>query len=273
MAGPRPERPPGLPDDVDTLAGNYVLGALDAEAMREVRAEARVNPLMDTAIAQWERRLTPLVAVIAPVEPPDALWQRLERSIAPDEVDASAAPLRAERRPVTSVTPLVPRRRPPPRRAAPSPPQARGRTLPWQLATVGSLALAACFAALLFRPDLVASWRAAAPLPPVAALLPADSRAPGFLAEARPDGAVVLTALAPVSVPAGHDLELWILRPGEAAPSPLGVLPAAGRRVTLPAMPPDGTQMMISLEPPGGSPSGRPTGPVLYAGAFVRRGA
>jgi len=36
--------------------------------------------------------------------------------------------------------------------------------------------------------------------------------------------------------------------------------------VTLAAMPASGTALLVSLEPPGGSPTGAPTGPVVYAG-------
>ena len=44
------------------------------------------------------------------------------------------------------------------------------------------------------------------------------------------------------------------------------VLPPGGRQITLAAMPPSETDLMVSLEPPGGSPTGAPTGPVVYAG-------
>jgi anti-sigma-K factor RskA len=113
------------------------------------------------------------------------------------------------------------------------------------------------------RPGLLAE-------PRIATLMPPDGRAPGFLAEARPDGSVVLTALATVPVPQGRDLELWILPPGAKAPASLGVLPASGRRVVLSRMPAAGTQLMVSVEPPGGSPTGAPTGPVAYAGSLAQ---
>jgi anti-sigma-K factor RskA len=158
-------------------------------------------------------------------------------------------------RPTAAVVPLAPRR----------------RVWPWQVATVASLALAAGLAAITLLPSVARRLHPGAPPPRFAALMPADSDATGFLAEARADGSVVVSALAPVAVPPGHDLELWILRPGESAPAPLGVLPPGGRRVTLGAMPPDGTRLMVSLEPPGGSPTGAPTGPVLYAGALKGR--
>ena len=137
----------------------------------------------------------------------------------------------------------------------------RRRVWPWQLATAASLALAAGVAALALLPR---------PVPPVetVALLPPGAAAPGFLVTARPDGSVVLTAAAPTTVPEGRDLELWVLPKGANAPASLGVLPAVGRQMLLPAPPAPGTQLMVSLEPKGGSPTGKPTGPVLYAGTF-----
>jgi anti-sigma-K factor RskA len=81
---------------------------------------------------------------------------------------------------------------------------------------------------------------------------------------------VVLTALAPVPVPAGKTLELWIQPPDAKAPRSLGVLPAAGRQATLPAVPAPGTALSVTLEPSGGSPTGAPTGRVVYAGTLRR---
>ncbi|ETX29230.1 anti-sigma factor [Roseivivax isoporae] len=68
-------------------------------------------------------------------------------------------------------------------------------------------------------------------------------------------------------VPAGSDIELWLIQ-GEAAPVSLGLLPQVEDRVRY-DMPADlaallpGATFAISQEPPGGSPLGTPTGPVL----------
>jgi anti-sigma-K factor RskA len=145
---------------------------------------------------------------------------------------------------------------------------------PWQAATAASMAFAA--GVLLFAlvpglaPEAHKQLLADRYSPRVAAIVPADGRTSGFLAEARSDGTVVLTALAPVQVPSGKALELWILPPGQTVPKSLGVLAANGTKVTLPEIPATGTQLMVSLEPPTGSPSGQPTGPVLFAGQLVQ---
>jgi anti-sigma-K factor RskA len=76
------------------------------------------------------------------------------------------------------------------------------------------------------------------------------------------------------TVPAGKSLELWML-PDGSAPKSLGVIPDSGvGRVTLPAAPDvalaNVPALAVSLEPAGGSPTGAPTGPVLYSGKVER---
>lgn len=230
------------PDDRRLLAGEYVLGVLSGEEMQAVRVRAEADGVLALEILGWEAQLEPLADAVAPVRPPDALWERLERSIAP-----------------------------PPKAAnddAPGVAVSRGRVRGWQAATAVSLALAAGFAALAFLPILPSPRPPAAPTQ-FAALAPIGGPAPAFVARVEGNGNVVLTAVAPAPVPAGRDFELWILRPGTTKVAPLGVLPASGATVHLPAAPATGTQLLISLEPAGGSPTGQPTGPVLYGGTLA----
>ena len=246
-------RSPDMPEEIQVLAAEYVVGALDAAEMRAVRRRAASDAELAAAIAAWERRLAPLARTVPPVAPPPALWARIEAAIAPI-ADEAAPPVPRLHAPAE---PLVPAARPLRARAV----APRRRVWPWQLATAASLALAAGVAAFALLPR---------PLPPVevAALTPPNAAPAGFLATTRPNGSVVLTALAPTTVPADRDLELWVLPKGAKAPASLGVLPAAGRQVVLPTPPAPGTQLMVSLEPKGGSPTGAPTGPVLYAGTL-----
>ena len=72
---------------------------------------------------------------------------------------------------------------------------------------------------------------------------------------------------------AGRSLELWAL-PRGAQPKSLGVLAGARSDLKLVAVADrslgDVPALAISLEPPGGSPTGQPTGPVLYTGPCVK---
>ena len=234
------------PADPRLLAGEYVLGVLSAEEMRDVRARARSDADLAAEIRAWEAQLVPMVAAVPPRAPPDALWDRLDQAIAPLTPDASN----------DDVPVPVPMRQ-----------RRRGSALGWQVATGVSLALAAGFAALAFLPVLQPGG--AGPPPEFAAIVPIGAPATAFVATVAGNGNVVLTSVSPAPVPPGRDLELWILHPGAAKVAPLGVLPAGGGSVHLPAEPATGTQLLISLEPAGGSTTGQPTGPVLYGGTLT----
>lgn len=132
----------------------------------------------------------------------------------------------------------------------------------WRRATFASLALAAALAvALLAEPG-------PGPAVPLAALVPIGAQDASFVAERAAGGTVLLRPLRPVRVPSDRDLELWAAVAGRAAPVALGVLPVSGRRLAANALPEGTTKLLVSLEPKGGSPTGLPTGPVLFAGSL-----
>jgi anti-sigma-K factor RskA len=232
-----------LPDDPDLLAGEFVLGTLDAAERDAVAARAAADPALAAAIAAWERRLAPLTLLADPVAPPASLWDRLATSAGIAAAPAAAA------------TPQ------------PGPITRAWRSVAlWRFTTAAGFAAAAAMLALtLARPP--------APPPPapgaIAALVPQGSAAAAFAATVAPDGSLRIVALEPVTVASGKDLELWALPPGATAPVSLGVLPANGRAgPAAPTPATNRTQLLVSLEPRGGSPTGQPTGPVLYAGTL-----
>jgi anti-sigma-K factor RskA len=76
--------------------------------------------------------------------------------------------------------------------------------------------------------------------------------------------------------PAGHDYELWALPKG-GNPVSLGVLPAEGtstRVLTMiqKAALASSSQLAVSIEPPGGSPTGQPTGEVVFMAPLAASG-
>lgn len=133
-----------------------------------------------------------------------------------------------------------------------------GRVRWWQASTAGALAIAASLAAfIVLRQPEPAHFAVLAPIAGGTAVLLATAERGDHLT-IRPNGAIV--------VPTGKDLELWALAKGDTKPRSLGVLPADGRTL-IAALSPD-TQLLVSLEPRGGSPTGQPTGPVVYGGTF-----
>jgi anti-sigma-K factor RskA len=132
----------------------------------------------------------------------------------------------------------------------------RRRVRFWQGTTVAALAIAASLAAfiVLHQPEPQR----------VAVLSPMSGGAPVLMAAAERNGALIVQPTASITVPTDKDLELWALPKGETKPHSLGVFPPSGRQLTA-ELAPD-TQLLVSLEPKGGSPTGQPTGPVLYGG-------
>lgn len=85
-------------------------------------------------------------------------------------------------------------------------------------------------------------------------------------------GAVRVRAVGQPVVASDRDLELWLLQPGDAAPISLGLMPEeSGREVLLkPSVDlASGVGVAVSVEPPGGSPTGSATGPIIYARVFL----
>jgi len=72
-----------------------------------------------------------------------------------------------------------------------------------------------------------------------------------------------------VTLQAGRSLELWAL-PASGAPRSLGLISARDASVVQRGrVSKDVTGLAVSLEPAGGSPTGAPTGPVLFVGELT----
>ena len=67
----------------DALAAEYVLGTLDAREAAAVAREMASDAGLAAAVAAWEARLAPLVALAPPEAPPPDLWARIEAALAP----------------------------------------------------------------------------------------------------------------------------------------------------------------------------------------------
>ncbi len=237
------------PDLADRLAADYVAGTLRGPARRRFEALLPAHATLRSAERAWRERLMPLAAAVAPVEPSAAVWARIETRI---HGAASAAPASAAR----------------------SAPESWWRQLAfWRGLSGLATAAAMAFAVLLAtpgpsQPPLIVVLSAA--VPPAASGSGADAGAvipASFVASISADGrAMVTRPLNNVSVQADRALELWSL-PASGAPRSLGVIAADKATVVKRSGVLDGTTALaVTLEPPGGSPTGAPTGPVLYVG-------
>jgi len=224
-------------DLADRLAADYVAGTLRGPARRRFEGLLPSHPGLRSAVSAWQLRLMPLTQSVAPIEPPPWLWKRIEERLGGTAPAAQAA----------------------------AKPGWWQELFLWRGVSAFATIAAISFAILFASPQPVQ--------PPVVVVLAATSGPTqgqgSFVAGISPDGrAVVTRPIVPVSVQADRSLELWALR-GEAAPKSLGLISEAQPSVVQRNRLPEGaTGLAVSLEPPGGSPTGAPTGPVLFAGKF-----
>ncbi len=139
----------------------------------------------------------------------------------------------------------------------------------WRGAAIATGALAAALAivAVLDRTAL----------PPVpagqryVAVVDTGGREPALIAEVDTGTGRITVRSLKAEVPAGHSLELWHVAEGHQ-PRSLGILKAGLDVQTiqdaLAAGPVNGV-IAVTVEPEGGSPSGAPTGPVVYSGQLI----
>ncbi|MEX6504881.1 anti-sigma factor [Jiella sp. M17.18] len=233
------------------LAAEYVLGLLDGSARRSAERRAERDPAFAAEIAAWAERLGPLATAIPDAEPPADLWPRIA-----GDLD------RMTRRPPGEAEEV---RRP------------RGRRVAgiWQWIGLAGMGLAAAsLAALIVVSAGLGNLGAGAPAGrslTFTATLSSSSGAP--LATVVIDPANATATLIPVANPdtGGRVPELWLVPPGGGSPRSLGLidmskplrLQVKASGVTAP-----NAALAVSMEPPGGSPTGLPTGPVVASGAL-----
>jgi anti-sigma-K factor RskA len=233
------------PPESNDFAGEYVLGVL--AAVDRAAAERRIvsEPSFALEVAAWETRLVPLINEIAPVPPPYVLWPRILAAVGlPDSARGAAAPRRVERGGLWQ----------------------DARFWRW-LAAGGFAAAAASLVALLLAPAVAPVTPSSTPL--VVKMVQDDGRSL-FLATVDARLGTMVVQPTTVDIPAGRVPELWLIPPGEA-PHSLGVLdPTRANAIVVPkellaALGPHAI-VAVTVEPPGGGPGGKPSGPIIAKG-------
>ena len=221
------------PPDDDTLAAEYALGVLDNRARAAVERRIAGERGFAALVEAWQMKLVPWADDIAPVQPPLDVWNRIN------------AALPAERPARSSLWSSV---------------------MLWRWLTAGAGALAAASVLALF---VVINQPAQQPL--MAAIEGGGHR--HFVATVDPRRDTIAVVPAAYTADAARVPELWLIAPNEK-PRSLGLVRAdATTTIAIPGnLRPFATgqsTMAISLEPPGGSTTGAPTGPVIAQGKLT----
>jgi anti-sigma-K factor RskA len=230
-------------DDIDALAGEYVLGTLDAGERTSVAARRLREQTLDAAIIAWERRLAPLADTTRAVAPPSAILRKILARIEQNDAGSASEAL------------LVVLRR---------------RVRLWRGAALAASAIAAALVVTI-------AAREVGPKPKqqnLVAILQKDAASPAFLVTVNIEDRMMTVQPVAAKAAAGKSYELWLVQDSLGAPKSLGIVDEgnAVTRPTLAAFKPDvieSATFAVSLEPEGGSPTGKPTGPVVFAGKLI----
>ncbi|MES2366882.1 MAG: anti-sigma factor [Pseudomonadota bacterium] len=211
------------------LASEYVLGTLHGRARARFERLLRNDARLRDEVAAWQTRLMPLADAVPPVNPPPRVWRNIQTRLGMHAVSR------------------------------------------WSLTFWRNLGLVSTAAALM-----LAVYIAIVPLrtPALAyvALINDTQAKPAWVVSAS-GSQLTIKSLAPRTLAANQSLQLWLLPTG-GKPVSLGLMPLTGSKTAaLPIRVSDqfahAPAVAISLEPAGGSPTGQPTGPVLYQGPLV----
>lgn len=220
------------PQLIDALAAEYVLGTLRGPARKRFEQWRDSSPLIDRRVSAWEDRFVHLALALPPVTPSPRTWEGIEKRI--------AAQAQAAKKPV-----------------------------PWR-------ALAAALVMFAVIGGVFTAWQSGMFIAtsPLVTIAQTDGK-PLWRIDITDDHKLIrATALNQSALHPGKSLELWALPEGKA-PVSLGVLPDNGRldreltlnqREALRVS----AKVAVSLEPKGGSPTGAPTGPVLFVAEPVK---
>lgn len=218
------------PREDELVAAEYALGVLSgAERAAAERRLAR-EPAFARLVSAWEERLAPLVAEVDEASPPPEVWGRI----------AAALPSRAQTRPGLWSSLAF-----------------------WRGFGLVSALAAACLALVVY----FGSFKGGEPL--VATI---DGGGHHHFVATVDDNRSTIAVMPAAFADDGNGRvpELWLI-PSDGKPRALGLLRADHTvTIALPAalskLAARNSVLAVSLEPPGGSPTGQPTGPVIASG-------
>ncbi|HYP57890.1 MAG TPA: anti-sigma factor [Beijerinckia sp.] len=232
--------------DYDIDAAEYVLGTLSAEERAAFAALVARDASARQALHAWEARLAPLNAAVPEIAPPPAVWDAIEASL--DNLPRFTVLEGGQAADIT-IAKLQ---------------RSRAR---WRGGALAAGALAASLAflvtdrALLHAPQQPKSYIAA---------VNRGGDQPALIV--RVDLATGNVFVRPVAaeVPSGKSLELWYIGEGKA-PKSMGLIDKDPLKMPVPGgATVDKATFAVTVEPQGGSPTGGPTGPIVYSGQLIQ---
>lgn len=234
--------------DDNHAAAEYVLGLLAGDELLEAERRHASDKDFSQLVEQWRVRLAEFDDTAEPIEPGSNLWNRISQTTSTANQETPGGIIEVLHGLWSSIRAL--------RIAAAS----------GLFASVALAVLAGVF--------FTAARNEATRKPIYVAILVNDgTKQPGAVVNAFSDGRVEMIPLLDINVPQGRALEIWTLWDRAVGPRSVGLIDRARTTsLKLDNMPSTVADQLfeITLEPAGGSPVGRPTGPILFKGTTGR---
>lgn len=232
-------------EDRVVASGQYVIGLLEESDRLEFEQALAKDAQLRAEVARWRDDLVGLTERVATTEPTAQLWNRIAQAL-PDKAH-----------PVPVARPASPTK--------PATVETRGYWGSlgfWRTVSAVAVSIALILGGYIVQqPSEVRVYLA---------VLKSPDQQTGWLVKARTSGTIRLVPLdAATTIPVDKSLQLWTQPAGADAPMPIALVsPGQTLEIPLKQLPGlAGEQLFaISLEPQGGSPTGLPTGPILFAG-------
>ena len=276
-------------EDHIALAAEYALGTLDADERAQVETMMSVDKDFTAVVEAWQQKLGVLNQMVGSVEPRSEVWDRIKAATGLGEPQAPLLLPESPPSPPAAIEPVVPVTAVDTSNVVRLSAQARRWRNVATFTTAIAAALVAMIAVQAYRPELLPDGlrpkprvqvvevkTPSAPVPSgqYVALLQKDSGSPAFILTV--DGATRNFTVRRVGATPepGKSYELWLVSDKLQRPRSLGVVGGNDFtiRPVLSGYDPDTVNKAtyaVTVEPEGGSPTGDPTGPIVYTGKLI----
>jgi anti-sigma-K factor RskA len=243
------------PQERSANAGEYVLGTLAPEEKRTLESALATDSALLREVYAWQDRLLGLTRRLSPLPVPAAVWPRVAARL---QDPPARATVQADRPAANDAV--------------------WSSVRFWQAVSGGALAAAVVLGVMLVSPlgerGLSGGQQVAQAPRYLAVLQSPDNAATGWVVETVGADAIRLVQVGEGAViPEGKTMQFWTKPEGAQGPTSLGLV-KPGQVVTVPIrqLPglADRTLFELTLEPAGGSPYNKPSGPILFVGKAVR---
>ncbi len=222
---------PNSEQEAPDMAAEYVLGTMSDSERMEFASRLLDDRQLQAKVAAWERRMSPMLEAVEPVQPPPQVWRDLERRIGSH----------------SNIFGL------------------------WNsLGFWRNLAVAASTVVIILSMTLTQERQGQIEMDHMLVVMNDQSQA-GWIVSADVSKAILrVKAVAPTEMPAGKFCQLW-MEGTDGRLMPVGVLPHSGSEsMPIPAVLTEGSKFQVSIEESSNAPMQGPSDKIVFTGSLIK---